>query len=75
MRENVVNSILCPKFSPKTDFCAKELIPRNVCQSERFEVTWRSVCICVSLFVCVYDFESDFKRTCFHGPSVGAIRG
>lgn len=43
VRKNVVNSILPPKFSPKPNFCAKELVPRNVCQSECFEVTWRSV--------------------------------
>lgn len=61
-----MNSTLPPKFSPKTNFCAKELVFMDVCQSERCEAAWMSVCIhvCLCMCVCVYDFKSDFKRIC-----------
>lgn len=46
-----MNSTLPPKFSPKTNLCAKELV--CVCQRERREAAWMCVCVRVCLCVCV----------------------
>jgi len=53
LRNNVVNSTLPPEISPKPNLCAKELNLMDVCQSERCEATWMSVCTHVCLCVCM----------------------